>query len=368
MPFVVITNPTVGETLKLDTYGTVVVDNLNFLNDQIVGSTSGQVLNGSFETGSGADTAPTSWDLVITSGNTTAFETSAANTDHGKQAFSMTTPGSISGGVTLTTTDFITVAPTEIYEILFYMKASIATTSVQVSFEYFTEAETAVSTDTVYNDSATNPTAWTRKSFLSTVPATAKLMKISIVGVNNTTAASCYFDGVSIALRDAVEKMSTYTASGSFVVPFDVTSIGVEMVGGGGGGDDDGGSNAGAGGGAGGFVKETKTVTPGATLTVTVGAAGAVAGNGGNTGVTGFTIATGGTGASTLTAGTGGTGTISGGDGVAAGAVATNARPIAGGSSAYGSYPAKGAGGIGKVTAGGVGVAGIVFITYKTKT
>jgi hypothetical protein len=78
--------------------------------------------------------------------------------------------------------------------------------------------------------------------------------------------------------------MRTFTSSGTFTVPADVTSIVVELWGGGGGGagggdgmDYIGGATGGAGGGgggAGGYVKTRVTVTPGNNYAVTVGASG----------------------------------------------------------------------------------------------
>ncbi|MFH1121328.1 MAG: choice-of-anchor J domain-containing protein [Bacteroidota bacterium] len=64
----------------------------------------------------------------------------------------------------------------------------------------------------------------------------------------------------------------TFTATGSFTVPANVTSITVECWGGGGAGGGATGNPAAGGGGAGGsYVKSTLTVTPGTVYTVTVG-------------------------------------------------------------------------------------------------
>lgn len=65
-----------------------------------------------------------------------------------------------------------------------------------------------------------------------------------------------------------------FTASGTFVVPSGVTEVSILAVGGGGGGGC-GSSYSAGGGGGGGVVRKRATVTPGESLTITVGAGGA---------------------------------------------------------------------------------------------
>jgi len=79
---------------------------------------------------------------------------------------------------------------------------------------------------------------------------------------------------VNAALDSAVTV--TYTSSGNFVVPAGVTSIMVEAWGGGGGGGGraNSGSGGAGGGGGGAYARDTVTVVPGNTYSVTVGAGG----------------------------------------------------------------------------------------------
>lgn len=79
-----------------------------------------------------------------------------------------------------------------------------------------------------------------------------------------------------------------FNSSGTFTVPTGITKIMVELWGGGGGGGGGGSSDTtitsggkGGGGGGGGYVKDILTVSPGASITVTIG-------NGGNGGSGGF--------------------------------------------------------------------------------
>lgn len=211
MPFVVQTKPAVGDTTKKSQIDTL-IENDQFLNSNLNASGVASIINGSFEEGTGADTAPTNWDLAITAGNSTNFETSTANTAHGKQAFSMTNPGSVSGGVTLTNTDFFLVAEEYGMSFKFLLKCSIATTKVTVNVRFFDEAESFLSAVELYDDDTTNPTAWTNFANSAIPPAGAKLGKLEIIGVNNTVAASVYIDGIEIVEYETGQiKMHTST-------------------------------------------------------------------------------------------------------------------------------------------------------------
>ena len=76
----------------------------------------------------------------------------------------------------------------------------------------------------------------------------------------------------------ARSKSTLISATGSWTVPAGVTKVSITAVGGGGGGGGgaSGGANAAGGGGSGGFtvVEEDVNVTPGASLTITIGAKG----------------------------------------------------------------------------------------------
>ncbi|SDX12234.1 hypothetical protein SAMN05518669_103341 [Variovorax sp. YR634] len=159
-----------------------------------------------------------------------------------------------------------------------------------------------------------------------------------------------------------VKPMARFTSSGSFVVPWYVTTVYVTGVGGGGGG---GGTlpvsatgNIVAGGGGGGAgaaaVREAISVTPGASITVTIGgagAAGAISGNGGAGGTTSFgslvvlngggggVLGAGGTTGSAYAGGAGGAGGTAGTGATFAGAVgadASDAQVNVTGSSGFG--------------------------------
>ena len=107
--------------------------------------------------------------------------------------------------------------------------------------------------------------------------------------------------GFQINVKSQTTQNFTTVGTSSFTVPCGVTSITVQVWGGGGAGG--GGSvtsaNGGSGGGGGGYCTQVISVTPGSTISYTVGAGGVGGtGNGGNGGSSSFgsVSATGGTG------------------------------------------------------------------------
>lgn len=187
---------------------------------------------------------------------------------------------------------------------------------------------------------------------------------------------------------------TTFTASGSFVVPCGVTSIQVQAWGGGGGGAGDGNtssaSGAAGGGGAGGYSAATIAVVPGSTINFIVGTGGAGgngAANGANGGNTTFGTVTanggvggrvegggggaGGTG-TTANGGSGGNGAgTTGGNGGTAGGPGGGTGGAGGtlnGNGSTGGIPGGGGGGAGNRSGGaedgGAGARGQIIITY----
>lgn len=160
---------------------------------------------------------------------------------------------------------------------------------------------------------------------------------------------------------------SVFTANGTFVVPANVTKIWVSAVAGGGGGAGGGGTvgssgNVGGGGGGGGgagqsTIKQPISVTPGDSLSITIGAAGVGGAGGANTGASGANGTTGGntvltdsTSATTLLTLAGG-----GGGGGGAGQTSTTAGLPGGGPGGPGGpgYPAGSGGSDGNYTGNG---------------
>lgn len=114
----------------------------------------------------------------------------------------------------------------------------------------------------------------------------------------------------SVYWGDSLANTTSFTSSGTFTVPENVTKIKVTVVGGGGGGAGSDNKNYG---GSGGFASGYIDVTPGQVITATVGTGGASTGaDGGDSSFEGL-VATGGKGATTGGSGDGENGTGTGG-------------------------------------------------------
>lgn len=127
--------------------------------------------------------------------------------------------------------------------------------------------------------------------------------------------------------------IAVFTSSGTFTVPAGVTKVAVQVWGGGGGSGSAASGGASGGGGGGAFGEGVVAVTPGAGVSVTIGAAGTAGSgsNGGNGGVSSFgtaIVSTGGVGSVSAAGGVAGAG---GAGGTVSGASATLAQSGAAG-------------------------------------
>ena len=158
---------------------------------------------------------------------------------------------------------------------------------------------------------------------------TSNFVLRAVDAASNTTSRA-----FSITINAPVS--TSFTASGTFSVPAGVAAVDVLVVAGGGGGGGPGGSNRAGGGGAGGLIfMPNQPVTPGGSVSVTVGDKGTVA-TGGQNSVFGTLTANGGGGGGEQ--GDPGTAGGSGGGGGGCGGTggATNQAPNPGNSGAYG--------------------------------
>jgi hypothetical protein len=192
-----------------------------------------------------------------------------------------------------------------------------------------------------------------------TFVATGTTSPIKITGLNNGNfytvkvyAVNSYGSGPFSAPSNSGLTVKFYTTAGtySFIVPAGVTTLSAAAIGGGGGAYGVGGTSAGGGGGGGAFrYVNNISVTPGATFTVTVGAAGVGGISSTNGGASSFgtnVVANGGTRSSGSSGGAGGSGgTGNGGNGGA-------------GNSSGGNYGTGWEGGGGGGGAGGYASAG----------
>jgi hypothetical protein len=220
----------------------------------------------------------------------------------------------------------------------------------------------------------------------------------SVTAANIAKVSSAPFLAAPLLQQVGFRNIRQFTSSGTFNVPPTCTAIKVRVWGGGGGGGGTNGATAaGSGGNAGGYSEGIFNVTPGASLTVTVGAGGTAGpvgsngGTGGTSSVTGCNAASGGGGgtginsgpapANTTTFGVGSGGTINITGAGASGAMAIGSSNVGSfGQGAFSSqptplaitisgYPGIFPGGAGSGASqgnftGGAGAGGLVIIEY----
>ncbi len=186
---------------------------------------------------------------------------------------------------------------------------------------------------------------------------------------------SVIYDGTNLQLLSPISKLSfsrrqAFTVSGTFTVPAGVYRIHVRSVGAGGGG---GGSTSstGSGGGGGGYADGFYDVTPAATYTVTIGAAGSGGANGngtagGNTTFGALQTANGGAGGFTDGGLGGNGGTATGGDFNITGQKGTRSSVggFSGGSLSRGGDGSAAGEGPGATSQGYPGLVGLAIVDY----
>ena len=244
MAFIAITVPSVGDPTRLDTFAAPMAANMLYLYGAIPPASTNLLNNGSFEANVVSNAAPSGWTLTtLGTTNTCQTETSAANTRHGKQAFSMTTPGSVSGGVVITSGLGI-CSESEGFGMRWLMKSSVATITNAVQVSWYDQAGVFISTTNVWSASSGNATSWQPFVAPLSPPAGARQFAVILTGVNSTTAGTVYWDGIEVFPVMRGNRAAVFLASGVFVWPADCDSVTVEALGGGGGGGGAGGADS----------------------------------------------------------------------------------------------------------------------------
>jgi hypothetical protein len=309
MSFTNVTKPTQGDATK-KSLADVLIDNDNDLNSRLnaIGTITG-LKNGSFESDSDSDGTPDSWTKTLYSGGSFTLDTT--DEQHSAKSAKFTSPGGGgNGGGFLDTTDFLEVSPNIFYRLYWEMKSSAAGVSNKVEVTFYDAAQASISTTTLYTSTA-NPTSWTAKNAGFKPPSTARFCKIRITGCHtaSTTAGSTWFDNLWIAQGQwpfGFKNKVVFSATGTWTCPTGISQALVTAIGAGGGG---GSTASGGGGGGGGTGRSFQAVTAGTPYTVTIGAAGAINGAGGNTSCNGVQGNGGAAGASGGAGGAGGSAT-----------------------------------------------------------
>lgn len=182
------------------TIATKIKDCLEYLYGLTNGTVGNQILNGSFELDSDSDGVPDNWTPEAYAGGTVSIETTAP--DHGAKALKFVHPGGASNGGGYADSDYLEVSELETNTIRFIHWASAAGMKNKVQIRYFTKAKIelgAGSPADVYN-STSNPTSPTQFVYQFTPLATARYIKVRVIGgyTDTNVAGSAYFDGIRI--------------------------------------------------------------------------------------------------------------------------------------------------------------------------
>lgn len=156
--------------------------------------------NGSFEVDSNGDSLPDEWTVSAYTGGTVSLDSS--DKAQGVKSLKFVSTGT--GGGTAISDNFIEVSPERLVDVSFLLKSTADVRNL-VELIWYTAAEVEISTTTVYDNSATNPTSWAIRGGVFVPPATAYYCKIKIYGCHSSdsTAGTARFDGVFITLWDS---------------------------------------------------------------------------------------------------------------------------------------------------------------------
>lgn len=177
---------------------------------------SNKVVNGDFEETTVTSTLPDNWTITLYTGGTGVID---ATTRHsGVNSLKFTSAGS--GGGYATTDNFFSVVPENPVTVNFSLKSSAADVRNVVEVLWYTSAQVLDSTTSVYDNSTTNPTAWTARTFSATAPATAYYAKLRLTGCHSSdaTVGSTWFDSVSVVPAQRLRLGHTGTTIASAAV------------------------------------------------------------------------------------------------------------------------------------------------------
>jgi len=148
--------------------------------------------NGSFEDGVDSSGFPISW--VTTEWGTVSIDSS--DQQHGAKSFKGVSTGA--GGGWIQSESFFEVDDGRVYQLNFRIKSSVADVRNLVQIKWYDSAQASVSTESVYDDSTTNPTSWTLKNYIITPPSTARYGKLELYACHSSdaTAGTTWFDDV----------------------------------------------------------------------------------------------------------------------------------------------------------------------------
>lgn len=359
-----------GKPVTKDLLIDPVIDDLNYLFDEVALSAP-SIKNGSFENGTvGANQTPASWTWTAYTGGTRAISSTTGEQSHGQNGVKITHPsGGSNGGGYLTTDDFIPCTVQKLVFIAWEMKVSAANGAQnKVTIFWYKKDQTAsaVTTSSVIYDDTAGTTSWMQCMSGAQPPSDATFFKIRVTGGDTATdpgsSTDIFFDNVRIVSGpgDVYQRSAEFKIAGSHSWPCPASDqcVWVEAWGPGGTGSSSSGKGGGGGESAAGYFQATASTR----YVATVGAVGsnttfntstvvAVKGNNGSgspgaggTGGTGEIKFDGET-AENLGNGSGGYSPRAGGGGYGGGTASAGSQPGGGG----GGGTTGGAGAIGEI-------------------
>jgi len=208
----------VGTPTTADQYNQT-IDNVSDINARTSSVTATTIMNGSFENDGQC------WDISAYPTGTYAFDTDAADVYEGTQslAVSQATSGGSNGGAIVSTNSsyLIPCVPGEGRYIQWYTKSSAADVSNKLEIQYYDEAgNTSGGAVTLWSDSTTNPTSWTKHHKIFVPPAAARQFAVIFtLGVQGGNLGTTHLDGVKFIVNpcddDIIVREETLHGNGS---------------------------------------------------------------------------------------------------------------------------------------------------------
>jgi len=173
--------------------GQTIKDDLDDLNGRITAPTD--VVNGGAELDSDADGIPDGTSVELYTGGSQTLDTTTPY--DGVQAVKFTHPGGAGNGGGYWEFPYSTISEYVSPLVQFALYVSDADIHVLCTVRYFTAGKVYISDENIY-DSVANPTTWTIKTLFGIPPATARYMKIRLIGgeTDVDVAGDVYFDAV----------------------------------------------------------------------------------------------------------------------------------------------------------------------------
>jgi hypothetical protein len=173
-------------------------DNFDAIYASVFGISNSDVPNGSFEIDSDSDGIPDNWTQNLYPGGSASIDSTTQAS--ASKSWKFTSPGGSGNGGGYGDSDYGPCSELSVVNLRFYHKSSVAGIHNQVILRWYTAAKVYISSTTIYDDAAANPTSWTQFIRGAMPVATARYFKARLVGANsdNATAGSAWFDNVGL--------------------------------------------------------------------------------------------------------------------------------------------------------------------------